>query len=625
MSSLPKKPMRGGVSHQIQGFWRIGEVWQYFNPSQPTSLNRDNVPNHGKPTHSEAHLSHNLVSLILCLPYSKLRSTSPKRFLKEQATDDEDEEGSLSEEPATKESPKRAWHSWPQGIPPVDNAQPMMREEMEELEEEPKTPPIQFGWEPDVPAENLTLANDIEDESEAPPKEAQELAQPIMKEELEERTDTPVSKEQPSSSWWGWGSKKPENVDVQVEKSTLANDIEDESEAPPKEAQELAQPIMKEELEERTDTPVSKEQPSSSWWGWGSKKPENVDVPVEKSTLANDIEDESEAPPKEAQELAQPIMKEELEERTDTPVSKEQPSSSWWGWGSKKPENVDVQVEKSTLANDIEDESEAPPKEAQELAQPIMKEELEERTDTPVSKEQPSSSWWGWGSKKPENVDVQVEKSTLANDIEDESEAPPKEAQELAQPIMKEELEERTDTPVSKEQPSSSWWGWGSKKPENVDVPVEKSTLANDIEDDSETFPQETDDEDEEGSLSEEPATKESPKRAWYSWPQGIQPVDNAQPMMREEMEELEEEPKTPPMQFGWEPDVQAENIEDESEAPPTEQKQSWFSWPYGNPTVDNAKPTMEEPKEPQKVDVQERGCEEVSVMKFEYTARLVG
>ena len=280
-------------------------------------MNRDNVPNHGKPTHSEAHLSHNLVSLILCLPYSKLRSTSPKRFLKEQATDDEDEEGSLSEEPATKESPKRAWHSWPQGIPRVDNAQPMMREEMEELEEEPKTPPIQFGGEPDVPAENLTLANDIEDESEAPPKEAQELAQPIMKEELEERTDTPVSKEQPSSSWWGWGSKKPENVDVP------------------------------------------------------------------------------------------------------------------------------------------------------------------------------------------------------------------------------------------------------------------------------------------EGSLSEEPSTKESPKRAWYSWPQGIPPEDNAQPMMREEMEELEEEPKTPPIQFG---------IEDESEAPPTEQKQSWFSWPYGSPTVDNAKPMMEEPKEPQKVDVQERG-----------------
>ena len=155
-----------------------------------------------------------------------------------------------------------------------------------------KTPvvPSWFGRkEPDVPVEKSTLANDIEDESEAPPKEAQELAQPMMKEKLEERTDTPVSKYLAGL----WGSKKPENVDVPVEKSNLANDIEDESEAPPKEAQELAQPMMKEKLEERTDTPVSKYLAGL----WGSKKPENVDVPVEKSTLANDIEDESEAPP----------------------------------------------------------------------------------------------------------------------------------------------------------------------------------------------------------------------------------------------------------------------------------------------------------------------------------------
>ena len=384
-------------------------------------------------------------------------------------------------------------------------------------------------------------------------------------------------------SWFG--RKEP---DVPVEKSTLANDIEDESEAPPKEAQELAQPTMKEKLEERTDTPVSKYLAGL----WGSKKPENVDVPVEKSTLANDIEDESEAPPKEAQELAQPMMKEKLEERTDTPVSKYLAGL----WGSKKPENVDVPVEKSTLANDIEDESEAPPKEAQELAQPMMKEKLEERTDTPVSKYLAGL----WGSKKPENVDVPVEKSTLANDIEDESEAPPKEAQELAQPMMKEKLEERTDTPVSKYLAGL----WGSKKPENVDVPVEKSNLANDIEDDYETFPQERDDEDEEGSLSEEPVAKETPKRSWFGWPQGIPTVDNAQPMMREEVEDLKEEPKTPvvPSWFGRkEPDVPiskstlANDIEDDYEAPPTEQKQSWFSWPQGIPTVDNAKPMMKE------------------------------
>ena len=384
-------------------------------------------------------------------------------------------------------------------------------------------------------------------------------------------------------SWFG--RKEP---DVPVEKSTLANDIEDESKAPPKEAQELAQPMMKEKLEERTDTPVSKYLAGL----WGSKKPENVDVPVEKSTLANDIGDESEAPPKEAQELAQPMMKEKLEERTDTPVSKYLAGL----WGSKKPQNVDVPVEKSTLANDIEDESEAPPKEAQELAQPMMKEKLEERTDTPVSKYLAGL----WGSKKPENVDVPVEKSTLANDIEDESEAPPKEAQELAQPMMTEKLEERTDTPVSKYLAGL----WGSKKPENVDVPVEKSNLANDIEDDYETFPQEGDDEDEEGSLSEEPVAKERPKRSWFGWPQGIPTVDNAQPMTREEVEDLKEELKTPVVHswFGRkEPDVPVEkstlanDIEDDYEAPPTEQKQSWFSWPQGIPTVDNAKPMMKE------------------------------
>ena len=384
-------------------------------------------------------------------------------------------------------------------------------------------------------------------------------------------------------SWFG--RKEP---DVPVEKSTLANDIEDESEAPPKEAQELAQPMMKEKLEERTDTPVSKYLAGL----WGSKKPENVDVPVEKSTLANDIEDESVAPPKEAQELAQPMMKEKLEERTDTPVSKYLAGL----WGSKKPENVDVPVEKSTLANDIEDDFEAPPKEAQELAQPMMKEKLEERTDTPVSKYLAGL----WGSKKPENVDVPVEKSTLANDIEDESEAPPKEAQELAQPMMKEKLEERTDTPVSKYLAGL----WGSKKPENVDVPVEKSNLANDIEDDYETFPQEGDEEDEEGSLSEEPVAKERPKRSWFGWPQGIPTVDNAQPMTREEVEDLKEELKTPvvPSWFGRkEPDVPiskstlANDIEDDFEAPPTEQKQSWFSWPQGIPTVDKAQPMMRE------------------------------
>eukprot|EP00438_Fugacium_kawagutii_P003535 Skav234038 [mRNA] locus=scaffold5814:41020:52798:- [translate_table: standard] len=273
------------------------------------------------------------------------------------------------------------------------------------------------------------------------------------------------------------------------------------------------------ELED--DDVPPKSQPSRSWFSWNSGVP--------------------------SEDNAQPMKKEELEDE-EPPPTDQSANKGWssWGWGSKSSKSEELEDEEpapkgqdmsQTQTNDVLDDGELPSEKpsrswfswnsgvpSEDNAQPMTKEELE---DEPTPTEQSASTGWSWGSQTAQDQDT----SDRLDDSELPSEKPSRSwfswnsgvpSEDNAQPMMKEELE---DEPTPTEQSASTGWSWGSQTSQDQDT--------SDMLDDG-----------------ERPIDK--PSRSWFSWNSGVPSEDNAQPMMKEELEDEPTPTDQSESQGGW-------------------------------------------------------------------------